>query len=138
MKDSHLFVDTNILIYAHDRSAGAKYIKAKELIKEAWQRPYPPAISTQVLQELYVNLRRKQVEATLAMEVVRNFFRWEVIEGGVALVEAGFQVEAKWKLSFWDSLIVAAALRARATILWSEDLNDGQRFDKLTVFNPLK
>lgn len=137
MKDKHIFVDTNILIYAHDSQAGVKYDRARELVDAAWHRPYPPAISIQVLQEFYVNLVRKNVDISRAQDATKNYLRWEVISGDSLLLDKGFEVQKRWKLSFWDSLIVAAALKAKAAILWSEDFTAGQRFDSVQVINPL-
>ncbi len=137
MKDSHIFIDTNILVYAFDRSAGQRYERCKVLIKQAWDRPYPPAVSIQVLQELYVNLVKKKVPMKTAQEAIENFLAWEVVENNTKLISAAFSVQNRWKLSFWDASIVAAAISARARILWSEDLTHGQKFDTLEVVNPL-
>ena len=136
MKDSHIFIDTNILVYAFDRSAGQRHERCKALVKQAWERPYPPAISVQVLQELYVNLVKKKVPIETAQEAIENFLAWEVVENNTKLISDAFSVQNRWNLSFWDASIIAAAMSARARIVWTEDLTHGQKFDSLEVVNP--
>jgi predicted nucleic acid-binding protein len=137
MSDDHVFIDTNILVYAHDKDAGEKHILAARKILSLYDRPYPPALSTQVLQELYVNLTRKKVSAKDASGVVEMYSEFEVISHDVTLIRHGIEIHERYKISFWDSMIVAAAQVARATVLWSEDLQEGQDFDGVVVRNPL-
>lgn len=137
MKDKHVFFDTNILVYAHDQTAGIKGEKARRLVEQAWDYIYPPAISVQVLQEFYVNLSKGSPDKSAALKATRNYYQWEVIPNDLALLDSGFEVTMRWKLSFWDSLIIAAAMRAKAEVLFTEDLQAGQRFDFVTVVNPL-
>lgn len=137
MSGEHIFVDTNILVYAHDADGGEKHLRAQECIRRLWDAPYPPAISNQVLQELYATLARKKASSKQCREIVSIYLEWEVISSDIALMNQGMEVCERFKLSIWDSLIVAAALRAKATILWTEDLQDGQRFDRVTVRNPV-
>ncbi len=137
MKYLETFIDTNILVYAHDRRAGAKHSRARELILRMWSDSVIPNISAQVLHELFVNLLKKgatQVEASQACEY---YCSWRVIENDKALFLTATQKMKRYQLSFWDSLIIAAAQKARATVLWSEDLNPGQNFDGVIVKNPL-
>lgn len=132
------FVDTNILVYAHDRAAGRKHDRARELIADLWHEKRG-VISTQVLQEFYVNVRRKATRplgATEAARVLQDYLSWEVVvNDGPAVLEA-IAVEERYKISFWDALIVQAANSAGAALLYSEDLNDGQRYSSVTVENP--
>lgn len=137
MKGKAVFLDTNILVYAHDRAAGRKRVTARRRVRELWELDRPPSISVQVLQELYVNLIRKQVPAKAARETVADYLEWHVVDNDRDLLIAGISEGERWKLSFWDALIVAAARRAGADIIWSEDLNPGQRFDGVVVVNPL-
>jgi predicted nucleic acid-binding protein len=138
MIDKPVFVDTNILIYAHDKDAGEKYPAAKAVVELLWNRPILPSISIQVLQEFYVNLIRKKVKASDVRETVMNYLEWDVIHNDRHLLLEGMRLKDKFSLSFWDALIVAAAKTAKAKELWSEDLNPGQDYEGVVVFNPLE
>jgi predicted nucleic acid-binding protein len=133
------FVDTNILLYAHDSTAGAKHDRAKALVEQLWQNR-AGVLSTQVLQELAVNLRRKvatPLPAKAIQEMVADYLTWQVVvNDGAAILEA-LDFEERYSISFWDALIVQAAHTAGATILYSEDLSDGQRYGNVVVENPL-
>jgi predicted nucleic acid-binding protein len=137
MNDEPVFVDTNILVYAHDKDAGDKCLKARTALESLWNREILPSVSIQVLQEFYVNLIRKRVKASEAREAVLNYLEWDVIENDRSLLLEGMQLQQKWSMSFWDALIVAAAKKAKARELWSEDLNPGQNYDGVLVVNPL-
>ena len=136
MKTEHVFVDTNILIYALDSSAGIKHKKASTLVLDLWHRPYPPAISVQVLQELYINLVQRNVNQTEAQETVHEYYTWEIVENNTTLLSSAFQIQSRWKTSFWDALIIAAAKKAKAQVLYSEDMQHQQDFDGVRVMNP--
>jgi predicted nucleic acid-binding protein len=138
MSDKQVFVDTNILVYAHDKDAGDKYRMAKEKVESLWSRPILPSISVQVLQEFYVNLIRKKVKASDAREAVMNYLEWDVIDNDRVLLLEGIRLQEKWSISFWDALIIAAATRAKARELWSEDLNPGQFYEGVAAINPLE
>lgn len=133
------FVDTNILMYAHDRAAGEKHLRARALVEQLWENR-SGAVSTQVLQELAVNLRRKAkkpLDAKATREVISDYLAWHVVvNGGDSILEA-LELEARYQLSFWDALVVHAAQVAGAEILYSEDLSDGQRYGTVRVKNPL-
>ena len=133
-----LFVDTNILVYAHDRNAGAKHETARGLVKAFWGQRQVPCVSIQVLQELHVNLTRRKIPTQESARTVARYLSWRVIENTRSLLQQAFQVQQRWKLSFWDALIVAAAQRANASRLWSEDLNEGQDYGGVVVENPLR
>lgn len=137
MTDSSPFVDTNILVYAHDLDAGKKHVIARDKIKDLWQRTVPPCTSIQVLQELYVNLIRKGAACRTARDIVMNYLRWEIVVNDGPLLLRGMECADRWRLSFWDGLIVAAAIKAEAKLLWSEDLNSGQNYGGVIVVNPL-
>ena len=137
MSNDPVFVDTNILVYAHDKDAGDKYLLAKAKVESLWNRQILPSISVQVLQEFYVNLVRKKVKASDAREAVLNYLEWDVIDNDRALLLEGMRLQETWRLSFWDALIIAAAKRAKVKELWSEDLNPGQNFEGVVVINPL-
>jgi predicted nucleic acid-binding protein len=133
------FVDTNILMYAHDSAAGEKYFRAKALVEQLWESR-SGAVSTQVLQELAVNLRRKAkkpLDAKATRDIIADYLAWHVVvNGGDSILEA-LELEARYQLSFWDALVVQAAHVAGAEILYSEDLSDGQRYGTVRVKNPL-
>ncbi len=134
------FVDTNILVYAHDRSAGEKHHKARELLSELWH-DRTAAISTQVLQELYVNIRRKAgqpLSIEEARSLIADYLRWDVmVNTGESILNA-MEIESRYGISFWDALIVHAASAAGAEVLYSEDLADGQSYGSVRVVNPLR
>jgi len=134
------FVDTNILVYAEDRDAGRKHETARSLVVALWN-DRTGVLSVQVLQEYYVTLTKKlerPLPATKALEIVREYLTWEVVDntGDLLLDAAGLQQKAG--LSFWDALIVQAGLNARCDRLYSEDMNPGQRFGGMEVVNPFK
>ncbi len=132
------FVDTNILVYAHDSAAGDKHDQAKALIAAIWASK-SGVISTQVLQEFYVTIRKKVLQPgdlKTARRWVTHYLNWEVIaDDGKAIIRA-LEIEQRYQLSFWDSLIVQAANESNVTLLYSEDLNHGQKYGRVQVHNP--
>lgn len=134
------FVDTNILMYAHDKTTGAKHERARALVEELW-REASGVVSTQVLQELSVNLRRKAgqpVDLRMARQIVADYLAWHVVTNtGESILEA-LELEERYGISFWDALVVQAAEASGATVLYSEDLSDGQTYHGVRVVNPLK
>lgn len=136
MKDKHAFVDTNILYYAYDKKAGEKHEKGKKLVEELWSRELLPAISIQVLQELYVTLLKRGAPSDKAREIVSDYFSWNIIDNNLPVFTDALRLHRRYQISFWDGLIVAAALAANAGILYSEDLNHGQKYDNILAVNP--
>ena len=132
------FVDTNVLIYAYDRLAGRKHESARDLVEELWNEG-GGVVSTQILQEFYVNVRRKTrppVSQEEARALVADYLAWDpVVNDGAAVLEA-VDVGQRYRLSFWDALVVVAALKGGASIIYSEDLNHGQRFGAVEILNP--
>ncbi len=133
------FVDTNILMYAHDASAGIKHERARALIEELWHTR-SGVVSTQVLQELCVSLRRKAgrpIDLKTAQQIISDYLAWHVhVNTGESVLEA-LELESRYRISFWDALIIQAAEAAGATLLYSEDLSEGQRYGAVRVVNPL-
>lgn len=133
------FVDTNILMYAHDTAAGDKHARAKALVENLWENR-SGVVSTQVLQELAVNLRRKAkkpLDPKATRDVVSDYLAWQVVvNGGDSILEA-LDFEARYRVSFWDALIIQAAHAAGAAMLYSEDLSSGQTYGHVRVVNPL-
>jgi predicted nucleic acid-binding protein len=138
MSDKY-FVDTNILVYAHDRSAGAKHQLARKLLEQLWESGQG-VLSTQVLQELCINLRRK-IRRPLPIEevrlLIRDYSTWEVVTNTTESILQALEIEARYKTSFWDALILQAAESSGASVLYSEDLATGQRYREIRVVNPL-
>ncbi len=138
MSDKY-FVDTNILMYAHDTAAGEKHDRANALVQELW-RTRSGVISTQVLQELCVNLRRKAgrpLDLRTTREIVTDYLAWEVVvNGGESILEA-LEIENRYGVTFWDALVIHAAESSGASVLYSEDLSDGQTYGSVRILNPL-
>jgi len=133
------FVDTNILVYAEDRDAGAKHERARELVLERWNEQ-DGVISIQVLQEFFVTVTRKMKSPLLASQasrIVQQYFTWTVVDNTRDLLLQGIRLADSACLSFWDALIVSAAIRADCEILYTEDLNPGQEFGEVRIVNPL-
>jgi len=137
---ARFFVDTNILLYAHDVVAGDKHERARSLVEELWDTR-AGVVSTQVLQELAVNLRkkaRKPLGARATRELVSDYLAWQVeVNDGDSILEA-LDIEARYQVSFWDALIIQAANASGAEILYSEDLSDGQHYGTTRVVNPFR
>jgi predicted nucleic acid-binding protein len=134
------FVDTNILMYAHDASAGTKHERAKVLVEELW-RDRTGVVSTQVLQELSVNLRRKAgrpLDVKETREIVADYLTWHVVVNGGESILGALDLEARYQISFWDALVLQAAQASGAETLYSEDLSDGQTYGPVRVINPLR
>lgn len=134
------FVDTNILIYAEDRDAKGKHEVARTLIMDLWESR-EGVVSVQVLQEFYVNVTKKlkkPLTVAKAKAIVEEYLTWTVVDNTGRMVVNAIDLQRKAQLSFWDSLIVQAAIQSGCDQLYSEDLNAGQRFGPLTVVNPFK
>ena len=133
------FVDTNILIYAHDQDAGGKRERALTALKGLWSTG-AGRLSVQVLQEFYVNVTRKltsPVARSTAREVVIAYGEWIRVPTTAATVARAADVADMAEISFWDALIVASAEEAGATLLYSEELNAGQVIAGVRIVNPL-
>lgn len=134
------FVDTSILIYAHDRSAGLKHDPARQLLEHLWKSGQG-VLSTQVLQEVCINLRRKIAQPLPVDEVRRllqDYLSWEIVVNTPESVIQALEMEVRYKLSFWDALVLQAAESAGAAILYSEDFAPGQKYGPVQVINPLR
>lgn len=132
------FCDTNVLVYAHDISGGSKRERAQRLVERLWHSG-DGVVSIQVLQELYVVLTRKlprPIGPDDAKMVVAALCSWQVVEPTAHDVLDAIDASRRWRVSFWDAMLLTAAHRAGAAVLWSEDLSDGARYDGLVVRNP--
>ncbi len=131
-----VFIDTNILFYGVNIGNPEKYATAGVLLEFLWQKPTLPTISTQVLQEFYVTLIKAKVEIDEAQKIVKDYFVWNMVAASTAQLDKAFQIQKRFRLSFWDSNIVAAALQAECSYLLTEDLNHGQKYGNVTAVNP--
>ena len=131
------FIDTNVLIYAHDLDAGAKHQVAKAVLQKLWNEK-TGLLSAQVLQEFYVNVTRKiltPLSKDLARRVVSSYSIW-CMETTPTEILSAFQIEDESGIGFWDALIVSAASKSDARRILSEDLNAGQRVAGILIENP--
>jgi len=130
------FTDTNLLLYSVDRSLHEKRRAAHRWLEALWENG-AGRLSWQVLHEFYANAERKMgLDRSSARKTVEIFAQWKPVEPGIGLIQRGWYWIDKAQLSFWDSLIVAAAERAGCARLLSEDFEDGRSFEAVTVVNP--
>jgi predicted nucleic acid-binding protein len=138
MTDELTFVDTNILLYAPDRSAGSKHEIAGRLVAQLWGTR-SGVLSTQVLQEFYVNATRKlpkPVTGARARRMVARYAAWSVLRIEPTDIINASELEARHRLSFWDALIITSAARARARVLATEDLQHERMIAGVRIVNP--
>ncbi|MDE0191201.1 MAG: PIN domain-containing protein [Gammaproteobacteria bacterium] len=132
------FVDTNVLVYAHDRQAGDRHDAARSRLEQLWETR-SGVVSTQVLQELYAVVTRKTavpIPVAGARQIVKDYLAWDCVVNDADAIVAAFDYESRYRISFWDALIVNAANVASAEVLLTEDLNPGQRYGSVVVENP--
>ena len=137
MKDK-VFLDTNIIVYAHDRSSGEKHAKAKEIMDYLWESRRG-VISVQVLQEFFVCVAKKIFKPLLiknARVILEYLSTWDVVVNDKYLTLKAIDLQEKYRFSFWDSLVIQAAIKGQARVLLSEDLPDGQVVQNLKIINP--
>lgn len=138
MNAKRQFVDTNILVYGFDRSAGEKSDRARGLMTELWESGYG-CVSTQVLEEFYVTVVKKiarPLAPTFAAQVIVDLSRWTTHMIGVNDILSAIEICQRYELSFWDALIVQSAKSLGCEVLWTEDLNAGQVYEGIRVINP--
>jgi predicted nucleic acid-binding protein len=133
------FVDTNVLVYAHDLSAGEKHTRARDLVRELWQSG-EGCLSVQVLQEFYVSITRKvarPLAPDVAARIIGDLAAWRVHCPGVEDVLDAIRLQGRYQISFWDAMILVSAIQLGCQSIWSEDLNVGQVYDTVRVLNPI-
>lgn len=136
--DSIVFVDANVLLYADDTRDAVKQAQSRDWLLALWQRR-SGRTSTQVLNEYYVNVTRKlKLPQGDARAKVRRFQLWQPWQIDHQTVETAWGIEARFGLSYWDSLTVAAASQAGCTHLLSEDMGHEQHYGAVQVINPFK
>ena len=134
------FTDTNVLIYAHDSSAGAKHERAHALVAGLWDSNNG-CLSMQVLQEFYVNITRKvakPLDIPAVLQIISDLSHWRVHVPGVADLLEAIRIQQRNQISFWDAMIVASAVQLGCGVIWSEDLNAGQVYEGVRVVNPFR
>ena len=137
---SAVFVDSNVLVYARDASEPRKQPRALEWLERLWQER-SGRLSVQVLQEYYVTVTAKLkpgLPAALARADVRLLQAWDPLRPDATDLERAWHIEERHRLSFWDAMIVAAAVRVQADLLLTEDLQDGQLIEGVRIINPFK
>jgi predicted nucleic acid-binding protein len=129
------FFDTNVLVYADDRSAPAKQRKALELVAEH-RRARSGVVSMQVLQEYFVTVTKKlHLDASIARRKVELLAEFDVAAPEVADILAAIDLHRLHKFSFWDALVVRSAKQAGCSMLFSEDMQE-REIDGLQIVNP--
>jgi predicted nucleic acid-binding protein len=132
------FVDTNILVYAHDASGGTKREVAANLLTRLWESGYG-CLSIQVLQEFFVTVTLKvphPLRPHEARAVVESFSRWAIHAPGPTDVLAAIDLQQAHRTGFWDAMVLNSAAEMGCHTLWSEDLQSGRVYDGVRVQNP--
>lgn len=132
------FVDTNVLLYAYDASAGDRHTRARELVGHLG-RERRGALSVQVLQEFYVNATRKiavPLTPEVALERLRVLSRWRTHSPLPHDVIVAAEIANEHQLSLWDAMVIRSASELGCSTLWTEDLNPGQKVAGVTITNP--
>ena len=132
------FVDTNILVYAHDLDAGEKHDVAKKIVSQLWESR-TGMLSTQVMQEFYITVTKKipqPLDKSIARRIIKNYFSWIVVVNDPEIILQASEIEESYKISFWDALIVSAAHSRNAATVLTEDLNPGQYIEGILIRNP--
>ena len=137
MNDGKVFFDTNVLLYMYGGDA-EKRSRAKELFKAYALRGHM-LLSTQVVQEFYAAGSRKLGMPRRELhQAVAALLDSPLIVVGPSQIMLALQLEEQYQISFWDSLILAAAESGGAGVLYTEDLNDGQQYGSVMVRNPFR
>jgi predicted nucleic acid-binding protein len=136
-----VFLDTNIFIYAHDRNEPRKQAIATDLVRDSLVES-TGIISYQVVHEFFnvvltkVPHKLPHSDAKLYLDTV--FRRFIIVPSSLAVVSEAIRMQERFRLSWYDSLIVAAAQHAGCSTLYSEDLQHGQQFGAVTVKDPFR
>jgi len=140
MSGNRGFVDTNILVYAHDETAGEKHHRARSLLAELWESG-DGCLSVQVLQEFFVTVTRKvpkPLDALSAAAIIADLSHWRVHSPGSQDVLNAIDSHRRYDISLWGAMIICSAASLGCATLFSEDLNADQRYDGVRVHNPLR
>jgi len=133
---SKIFVDTNLFVYSIDQRDPIKRDKARNILKRLVE-VHQPVISTQVIKEFYVVASTKlKADTFIVKNIIHNFRNLEVVNNDLELIEQAIDISTISRLSFWDSLIIAAAEKANCEFVFSEDMNPGQTYRGVMLINP--
>ncbi len=133
---SKIFIDTNLFVYSIDQKEPEKKEQARQILKKI-VNIHQPVISTQVIKEFYVVATTKlKAEQLIVKNIIHNFRNMEVVNNDLELIEQAIDISVISKLSFWDSLIIAAAEKANCEFVFSEDFNAGQTYRGVMVVDP--
>jgi predicted nucleic acid-binding protein len=138
--EARYFLDTNVLVYAHDRSAGVKYEHAQALLRERWEQG-DGCLSLQVLQEFYVTITQKvphPLAQAAAAEIVTDLATWVIHSPTPNDLLDALRLQRRYQLAFWDAMILNSATVLGCREVWSEDMNDGQQYGGVRVVNPFR
>lgn len=133
-----VFVDTNVFVYARDARNTTKQVRAADWIAQLW-RDRSGRTSMQVLSEYYFNITRKltpRIAPDEAWDDARTLFAWRPHPIDAVLLARAREIERRWRLSWWDSIVVGAAQLQSCALLLTEDLQDGAVFGGVTVRSP--
>jgi predicted nucleic acid-binding protein len=133
-----VFVDTNVLVYAYDRSAGMKRVRACSLLDELWSANRG-CLSIQVLQEFFVSMTQKvhrPLSPQAAADILRDLLYWKLHAPVGEDVLGAIDLQRRHRVSFWDAMILWSARQLGCRTLWSEDLNPDRSYDGVRVQNP--
>jgi predicted nucleic acid-binding protein len=130
------FFDTNVLLYSDDKAAPAKQSRALAVVAEH-RRAGSGVVSMQVLQEYFVTVTRKlRVDAAIARRKVELLAEFDVAAPELADILAAIDLHRLHGFSFWDALVIRTAKQSGCTVLFSEDMQDGQEIDGVRIVNP--
>ena len=133
---SKIFIDTNILVYTLDQKNIVKRDMARKIVKKVVES-HQPVISTQVIKAFYVVASNKlKADPIVVKNIIHNFHNMEIVNNDLDLIEQAIDISILSQLSFWDSLIIAAAEKANCEYVLSEDLNSGQNYRGIKLLNP--
>lgn len=138
MSGNRQFVDTNVLVYAYDVTAGDKHSLARVLMEELWTAR-EGCLSVQVLQEFFVTTTRKipkPLDAPAAARIIGDLAHWHVHTPAAGDVLAAIEIHQRTGASFWDAMILRSAKELGCGTLHSGDLNPGQAYEGVRVSNP--
>ena len=135
---SRIFIDTNIFVHTLDRKNAKKQKKARDIVKRVVEAHHP-VISTQIIKEFYVAAVSKlKADHFIVKNIIHNFRNMEIVNNDLDLIEQAIDISVISRISFWDSLVVAAAEKANCSFIFSEDLNPGQTYRGVLVVNPFE
>jgi predicted nucleic acid-binding protein len=133
---SKFFIDTNLFVYTIDKKDLVKQAIARKFVRKVVDE-HIPVISTQVIQEFYVVATAKlNADPVIIKNIVHNFHNMELVQIDLELIEQAIDISVLSKISFWDSLIIAAAEKSNCEYVVSEDLNAGQLYRGVKLINP--